>query len=143
MAQSYYKLPLSSSNIIKNDTSETCSLEQSIKGFIRLITTSHFGEYDFDNSFGCTIWDIDFDNLTSTNKLRYSIANSISKTLTLHEKRISDITVDVNIIQDEFKKNKTANTVKKRVDIKVKSTIKQTNEPFRCLESFYIAPLAF
>jgi len=98
----YYKLPLSSNKIISNEEADTCTIEQSICHFIHLIATSHFGEYDFDETFGCTIWNIDFDNLTSTNKLRYNIAESIIKTLSLHEKRLTNIGVDVHIVQDEF-----------------------------------------
>ncbi len=138
----YYKLPLSVNKIITNQEADTCTIEQSIAHFIHLIATSHFGEYDFDETFGCTIWNIDFDNLTSTNKLRYSIAESIVKTLTMHEKRLTNISVDVNIIQDEFREVKDHNRVKKRVDISIKSIKKQTNEAFNCLERFYIAPLA-
>jgi len=138
----YYKLPLSVNKIIRNEEADTCSIEQSIAHFIHLIATSHFGEYDFDDTFGCTIWEIDFDNLTSTNKLRYSIAQSIEKTLNLHEKRLTNISVDVNIIQDEFRGVESHNRVKKRVDINIKSIKKQTNETFNCLERFYIAPLA-
>lgn len=139
----YYKLPLAVDKIIKNEEADTCSIEQSISKFIHLITTSHFGEFDFDETFGCTIWNIDFDNLTSTNKLRYTIADSITKTLMTHEKRLTHINVNVNIIQDEFKGVKKHNRIKKRIDITVEGTKKQTNEAFSCLERFYIAPLAY
>ncbi len=139
----YYKLPLSVHKIINNEEADTCSIEQSISRFIHLIATSHFGEFDFDETFGCTIWNIDFDNLTSTNKLRYTIAESITKTLVMHEKRLGRISVDVNIVQDEFKGVKKNNRIKKRVDINIKGIKKQTNEAFSCIERFYIAPLAY
>lgn len=139
----YYKLPLSAEKIITNEEADTCSIEQSISKFIHLITTSHFGEYDFDETFGCTIWNIDFDNLTSTNKLRYTVADSITKTLLVHEKRLTQINVNVNIVQDEFKGVKKHNRIKKRVDITVQAIKKQTNEAFTCTECFYIAPLAY
>ena len=138
----YYKLPLSSNKIISNEEADTCTIEQSICHFIHLIATSHFGEYDFDETFGCTIWNIDFDNLTSTNKLRYNIAESIIKTLSLHEKRLINIGVDVHIVQDEFRGSSNHNRIKKRVDISIKGIKKQTNETFTFLERFYIAPLA-
>ncbi len=138
----YYRLPLSVDKIITNEDAETCSIEQSVAQFIHLIATSHFGEYDFDKTFGCTIWNIDFDNLTSTNKLKQNISESIAKTLTLHEKRLSDIRVDVKIIQDEFKGTSNGNRVKKRIEIKIKSIKKQTNETFSYSDRFYIAPLA-
>ena len=137
----YYKLPLSVDKIIKNEEAETCSIEQSVAQFVHLIATSHFGEYDFDKTFGCTIWNIDFDNLASTNKLRYAISESIVKSLTLHEKRLRNISADVKIIQDEFR-GEANNRVKKRIEINIKSIKRQTNETFTYLDRFYIAPLA-
>lgn len=139
----YYKLPISAKKIISNEQADSCSIEQSISRFIHLIITTHFGEYNFDNSFGCAIWDIDFDNLTSNNKLRYTISQSISESLTNHEKRINEIKVSVSIVQDEFKSEKNYNRVKKRVDIKVDCVINKTNEAFSCFEQFFIAPLAY
>lgn len=143
MAVSYYKIPLNADKIVSNGQADHYSLEQSISRFIHLITTTHFGEYTYDNDFGCTIWEIDFDNLASNNKLRYTIADSITESLTRHEKRLKNINVSVNIIQDEFKNSKNYNRVKKRVDIQVKAVIKQTNESFSCIERFFIAPLAY
>ncbi|WP_010521173.1 GPW/gp25 family protein [Aquimarina agarivorans] len=139
----YYKLPLTVDKILLNEEANTCSLEESISKFIHLIATSHFGELDYDASFGCKIWNVDFDNLSGTDKLKNSISKSISKSLILHEKRLEKIMVDVSVIQDEFKGKTKHNRVKKRVDIKVSGTKKQTNESFSCVESFYIAPLAY
>lgn len=143
MALSYYKIPLNTEKIVSNDQADYCSIEQSINSFIHLIITTHFGEYEPDSSFGCTIWDIDFDNLTSNNKLRYTIAESISESLVSHEKRIKNITVNVDIVQDEYQSKSNYSRVKKRVDIEVSCTVKQTNETFTCFERFFIAPLAY
>ena len=134
----YYKLPLSAEKIITNEEADTCSIEQSISKFIHLITTSHFGEYDFDETFGCTIWNIDFDNLTSTNKLRYTVADSITKTLLVHEKRLTQINVNVNIVQDEFKGVKKHNRIKKRVDITVQAIKKQTTKHLLVQSAFIL-----
>lgn len=143
MAHSYYKLPLNTAKIISNNEAQYCSIEQSIQQFIHLIITSHFGEFEFDSSFGCTIWNIDFDNLVSNNKLRYTISESILESLNNHEKRIKDVNVIVNIVQDEYKTTNNYSRVKKRVDIKINCIIRQTNEAFSCFEQFYIAPLAY
>lgn len=143
MAVSYYKIPLSAEKIVSNVPVAHCSIEQSIKQFVHLIMTSHFGEFELDSTFGCAIWNIDFDNLTTNNKLRYTIEESISESLLSHEKRIKDIDVSVNIVQDEYKSSTNLSRVKKRVDIKVNCVIQQTNELFSCLECFYIAPLAY
>lgn len=143
MVTSYYKLPLDTFRIIKNKEIEDCELKQSIINFIHLITTSYFGECSFDESFGCSIWNVDFDNLTSTNKLRNTITESLLDSLVAQEKRLKRIRIDVDIKQEEFINRDALNRIKKRIDIKVEGVVSQTNEPFSCLESFYIAPLSF
>ena len=95
------------------------------------------------SDFAPEFWNIDFDNLTSTSKLRYAIAESITKTLIVHETRISNIDVVVDIIQDEFLGEEKHRRVKKRVDITVNAVKKQTNETYSCVERFFIAPLAY
>ncbi len=139
----YYKLPLDTYKIITNKEVDTCDLKQSIVGFIHLIATSYFGECTFDESFGCSIWNVDFDNLTSTNKLRNTITESLEESITSQEKRLKKISLEVVIEQEEFMNRGSLNRIKKRVDIKVKGIVSQTNEPFTCLERFYIAPLSF
>lgn len=143
MNSSYYKLPLDTFGIVKNKDIDSCDLKQSIVGFIHLITTSYFGECTFDENFGCSIWNVDFDNLTSTNKLRNTISESLVDSIASQERRLRRVTVDVNIQQEEFKNRGRLNRIKKRVDIKVNGVISRTNEDFSCLEQFYIAPLSF
>ncbi|MFC5045000.1 GPW/gp25 family protein [Aquimarina hainanensis] len=143
MITSYYKIPLDTSGIIKNEEVDKIELKQSIVNFIHLVTTSYYGECSFDESFGCSIWNIDFDNLASTNKLKNVIADSLVESITSHEKRLKNIKVEVDIQQEELNRHDSVNRIKKRVDIVVNGILKQTNEPFSCLEKFYIAPLSF
>ncbi len=143
MITSYYKLPLDTFKIIKNKEIDNCDLTQSIIAYIHLITTSYFGECTFDESFGCSIWNVDFDNLTSTNKLRNTISESLVESIVSQEKRLKKVTVDVVIKQEEFKNRGSLNRIKKRVEIKVNGIVSRTNEQFSCLERFYIAPLSF
>jgi len=144
MISSYYSLPLQTKKIVKNKDVEQCNIQQSIINFIHLITTSYMGECTFDESFGCSIWNVDFDNLTSTNRLRDIISDSLVESITSQEKRLSRVGVEVVIKQEEFRGGKANNTrVKKRVDIKIRGIISQTNESFSYVEKFYIAPLSF
>ncbi|WP_108868974.1 GPW/gp25 family protein [Aquimarina aquimarini] len=143
MIKSYYSLPLQAKKIIANEEADQCDIGKSIANFIHLITTTHFGECAFDETFGCSIWNVDFDNLTTTNRLRDIISDSLLESITTKEKRLKNATLKVVIKQDEFISNANLNRVKKRVDIKINATIRLTNEPFYCIERFYIAPLSF
>ncbi len=143
MITSYYTLPLQTKKFVDNDEIDQCGIKKSISNFIHLITTSHFGECAFDETFGCSIWNVDFDNLTNNNKLRDIITDSLFESITLQERRLKNVSVDVIIEQEEFKGEKNLNRVKKRVNIRIKGTIRQTNEPFISTERFYIAPLSY
>ena len=143
MVNTYYQLPLSTERILNKKESEYCTIKQSIRGYIHLIITSHFGECTFDPSFGCSIWNIDFDNLTGTSKLRDTISESLSDSITSQEKRLKKVSIKVFIKQEEFTGSKSLNRIKKRVDIAVTGVIKQTNESFTSKDSFFIAPLSF
>ena len=143
MISSYYKIPLQTKALVENKDTSVCSLEQSIKNFIHLIITTHYGECRFDESFGCYIWSIDFDNLSTTTKLKENITQTLHKNIITNEKRLSNVVLEVDIQQDELKSSLNQRIVKKRVDIKIEGVIKLTNESFYCIESFYIAPLSF
>jgi len=143
MIKSYYNLPLQTKKIVTNKEANQCDLKQSIKNYIHLITTTHYGECAFDENFGCFIWNIDFDNLTTSNKLRDLISESLHDSIVSKEKRLKNISVKVFIEQDEFSTDSKLKRVKKRVDIKINGTIRLTDERFAAVERFYIAPLSY
>ncbi|MCW5518541.1 GPW/gp25 family protein [Aureitalea sp. L0-47] len=143
MKQKFYTLPLRAKNLTSRKGHDMCNLNQSIAHHIHLINTSSFGECSFDETFGCSIWLIDFDNLKSSNKLKSQIVESLHNSLQRHEKRLANIKIDVKIKQEELNSGVSANRIKKRIDIQVKGTVKKTNESFSYFEYFYIGPLSY
>jgi len=143
MNQSFYILPLDTSKIIKNKEINKCNLKQSIAHHIHLINTSYFGECSFDESYGCSIWDVDFDNLSSPTKIKEIIRKSLTESLQNHEKRLSNVRVEVNIKQEEIKEIKNSIIIKKKVTLKIKGRIEKTNEEFNYNEYFFIGPLSY
>lgn len=139
----YYSLPLNTSKLIHRETHATCSLEQSISHHIHLISTSYFGECTFDESFGCAIWTIDFDNLKTSNNLKSLIQESLHESLLKHEKRLQGIDVKVRMKQAELSGSASSVRIKKRLDIQIKARVKKTNETFSHVEYFYIGPLSY
>ena len=143
MNNTYYSLPLNAKKLIGNKSHDTCNLNESISHFIHLINTSYFGECTFDESFGCSIWIIDFDNLKSSNRLTGMIQESLLDSLRKHEKRINRIRVEVKMKQEELFGMSASNRIKKRIDITIKGRVKKTDEPFSYVEYFYIGPLSY
>jgi len=143
MSRNYYTLPFNAKKLISRETHEYCNLNQSISHYIHLINTSYFGECTFDETFGCAIWIIDFDNLKSSNRLKGLIQDSLRESLNRHENRLQGIQVNVKIKQEELVGMTAANRVKKRIDITIKGKVRKTSEAFSYLEYFYIGPLSY
>lgn len=143
MNNNYFSLPLNTKSIITNKEHHKCTIKESISHFIHLITTSYFGECTFDDSFGCAIWDVDFDNLSSVNRIKSIIMDSLFDSLKNHEKRLVNVAIDVNIRQEELLASKKGSIVKKKVSIKIAGKVKKTNEDFLYKEYFYIGPLSY
>ena len=139
----YYSLPLNTSKLIHRETHDTCTLEQSISHHIHLISTSYFGECTFDETFGCAIWSIDFDNLKTTNNLKSLIQESLYDSLLRHEKRLQGLDVKVKMKQAQLSGSANSVRIKKKLDIQIRARVKKTNEPFSHLEYFYIGPLSY
>ena len=143
MNTSYFSLPFDVKRIISNSEHNKCTIKESIANYIHLLTTSYFGECTFDETFGCSIWDVDFDNLASVNKIKGIIGESLIESIKNHEKRLTNIGVEVKIKQEEIASQKSANNIKKKVSIKIKGVIRKTNENFLFNEHFFIGPLSY
>jgi len=143
MAQSFYTLPLKPVAFTTNNEHEKCSIKDSIAGFLHLLATTYFGECTFDETFGNALWDVDFDNLTSNDRLRGIITESIQDSINQYEKRLSGVDVEIKLTQETTAPEKNQQIARKRIDIYISGKIKQTNETFSYVESFYIAPISF
>ncbi len=143
MQQQYYTLPLDANALIKNESIDTCTIKDSIANHLHLLMISSFGECHFDPTFGCAIWDVDFNNVANDTKLVLIIKDSLYNSLKNHEKRLSKIDITVKIQQEERSAIKAVSRVKKRVVVVINATIKKTNERFTFQEGFFIGPLSF
>lgn len=142
MNNNYFSLPFDTKSLMVNKSHDKCSIKESISHCIHLLTTSYFGECTFDDTFGCSIWNVDFDNLSSVNKIKSAIADSLLESLKNHEKRLTNVYVDVSIKQEEITQIESS-VVKKKVSLKIIGKVKKTNEDFMYKEYFYIGPLSY
>jgi hypothetical protein len=139
----YYSLPLNVKGLISSKSHDICDLNESISHYLHLINTSYFGECTFDESFGCSIWIIDFDNLKSSKKLTGLIQDSLTESIKRHERRLNSVKVTVRMKQEELTGMESSNRIKRRVDISIKARVTKTSEAFSYLEYFYIGPLSY
>ena len=144
MSLDYYKYPVEISRIFQNRDLKKCDIGESISQNLQLIIVSHNGEHRYNPTFGCEIWDMDFDLIMSLRlweeKLRLSLQNAISE----NERRIENADIDVKIteVEKKFNGNEFV-SIKRRVDVYVKAIIVETGETYRFHTDLFLSPVSY
>jgi phage baseplate assembly protein W len=143
MKNHFYKLPLSLAGLMRKKDHLTCTLKQSIAQHLHLIITTAYGELPVDENFGCCIWEYDFDNITSTHKIKEYIRESLAEAIIRYEKRLGNIRVELEIGQEELASQQNGCRVKKKITITVSGVLNATNEKFIYEDSIFTGPLSY
>ena len=128
MKQKYYKLPV--------------RLEKLFEGDIRQLERCSELEHRFDPKYGCRIWELDFERIVSTEQWKELFTGYVMQAISTYEKRISDITLSVNlqeVVREEVLDNR---MIRKRVDITVLATLNSTGAPCGFGYKLYMGPLS-
>ncbi|SRR5690606_17714102 len=143
MKPSYYTLPLSFAGIMRQKDHPTCTLQQSVAQYLHLIITTAFGELPADENFGCSIWEHDFDNITSVHKIKEFIRESLQSSIEHYEKRLNNVRIDLLISQEELADSRQGARVKKKIAVTITGMLQSTNEKFVYEDSFFTGPLSY
>jgi phage baseplate assembly protein W len=142
MQLEYYSLPFSLERVMRRQEHPKCSLHQSVVQHLHLLITTAFGEFPGDEQFGCSIWDHDFDNVTSAHKLKEYMRQSLLQSVERHEKRLGNTRVEILLRQEEVPEAN-GHRVKKKIDISITAILQLTNEKFAFRDSFFVGPLSY
>ncbi len=139
----YYKLPLQLGSLMEGKDAPTCDLRASISKNVELIIMTRFGELRSDPTFGCEIWDLDFELIVSQGSWEKKLCSSILQSVSNHECRLSNLEASVVLAEIE-RVNPIYNLpeVKKRVEIRLKGIVKKTGEPYNFNASLFLSPLS-
>lgn len=143
MQLEYFSLPLALDKVMRQQELAKCSLQDSIIQHLHLLLTTAFGEFPADENFGCMIWDNDFDNVTSAHKLKEIIRQSLLQVIREKEKRLSNVRVELMMVQQELPNDNGASRVKKKIDLTITGTVQLTNERLVFRDGFFIGPLSY
>ncbi len=139
----FYSLPLTVEKIMRRQEHPRCSMQQSVIQHLHLLLTTAFGEFPGDESFGCGIWDHDFDNVTSAHKLREYIRQSLLQSVLQKEKRLANPKVEILLRQEEITDSPVSRHVKKKIDVTISGVLQLTNEKLAFRDSFFVGPLSY
>ena len=102
MKYEYFKLPIPFSEILSRKEIEKTNIRFSINQKIQLILLTYFGECRYNPKFGCVVWEYDFTNVSNENAWRDLVVGSLTETLVSNEPRLQNISIKVNIKEEEF-----------------------------------------
>jgi len=139
----YYKLPLQLSGIMEGKDAPTCDLRTSISKNIELIIMTRFGEHRSDPTFGCEIWDLDFELIVSQGIWEKKLCSSVMQSISIHECRLSNIEATVLLTEvEKINSIYKLPEIKKKVEIRLAAIIKKTGEPYSFIASLFLSPLS-
>jgi len=141
MANDFLQIPLQTELITRKKQLKRCSLNESVAGMMRLMTTTHFGENKQDDSFGNELWEYDFENIDNVQAFKEKLSESLRDAIAQHERRLN--TVKVNIGFDQVLTTVYNRRVKQRIQIGIEGTLRKTNEPFTHHEVLFMGPLSY
>lgn len=143
MSRIYHKIPLDIGELLNKKDLPSCSLKESIAQNIYLLVTTKLGECRYDYSYGCELWDLDFELITNENKWTENVSKSLENSIKNHEKRLYQTNIEVTISEQELPRNSNnVVRVKKKLDILVKGIITETREDFHYKQSLFLSPIS-
>jgi phage baseplate assembly protein W len=143
MRSKYYSLPLDTELLMQKKEHPGCTLPQSVAHHLHLIVTTAFGEIQSDADYGNSIWDHDFDNLTTRTQQQELMKQSLVKAMKKHEKRLGNVRVEVVVKQEELTAVSAVSRVKKRLDVFITGRLIATSEEVVFRDSFFVSPLSY
>lgn len=139
----YLDIPLALKEIMSQDDVRRVDMQRSIHNMIHLITMTSYDEVRHDPSFGTEIFNYDFENIYNTHYLKDELKRSLLTSIRNNEKRLIDVSIELQIEQVEFSTRVNNRRVKTQIEMIIKGTIDKTNEPFQHHEKFFIGPLSY
>ena len=143
MGSNYYKIPLKLTAAMEGNELLACDLDTSIQKSLELIIMTKFGEHRSDPTFGCEIWNLDFELIVSARLWEERLRQSLMNSIVTHEYRLTSVEIAIAITDiEKFNLLKQFTEIKKRVDIQVTGSIKKTGEPFTFHTNLFLSPLS-
>jgi phage baseplate assembly protein W len=144
MLSEFYKYPLKISDIFEGRELSKCELGESISQNLQLIITSHYGEHRYNPTFGCEIWEMDFDLIMSIRIWEEKLRKSLVYAVADNEKRIENIDIEVRVSEVE-KQNPFDKyiAIRRRVDIFIKGSVAETGEKYHFHTDLFLSPISY
>jgi phage baseplate assembly protein W len=143
MSVVYYKMPLQLTAVMEGKELPACDLMTSVTNNLELIIMTRFGEHRSNPTFGCEIWDLDFELIVSASLWEEKLRQSLLKSITTHESRLSNIEINVAITDmEKYNGLRRFVEIKKRVEIQIAGILHKTGEAVNFRTNLFLSPLS-
>lgn len=139
----YLDIPIPINEIINQKDLKRVDLKSSIHNMIHLITVTSYNEVKHDPTFGTEISNYDFENIYNTHSLKDELKKSILHSIRNNEKRLINLTIDLQIDQVEIGTKIYNKRIKTQIKMIIEGVIDKTNELLQHQETFFIGPLSY
>lgn len=143
MKGTYYTSPLKFKDLMSKKELEKTNIENSIAQNINLIITTSYGECKFNEIFGCKIWESEFDLLVPPKILKENLRKEVKDAVIKFEKRLEIQEVIISIDDSQSISYNKGKRIKRRVNVKIRGSVRLTNRPFQFYSHFFIGPLSY
>ncbi|MBP6311693.1 MAG: GPW/gp25 family protein [Flavobacteriales bacterium] len=140
-----YRIPLDFDNFFGTRTFVQCSVIESISFYVHVLLLTTHGEFEFDQDFGCEVWETEFEHQQTTRLWVEQLGRNIQEVLEKYETRLTNIHVQAKVSQMEFENKeefKVSKRLKKKLNLVVNAKLRATNEKFELTENILLSPFA-
>ena len=143
MSDNLYHKPFRFDKLLSNSDLKDTDLGSSISQNIELILFTRYGEHRHDTTFGCEIWDLDFELIVSETIWEEKFRKSLLKSVSAYENRLNDVEVSIKMSEvEKVSALKNVTEIKKKVDISIRGKMAYTAEKYHFSTSLFLSPLS-
>jgi phage baseplate assembly protein W len=142
MNQPFYRLPIRFGPLMAGKEIPTCGVGVSIAQVLYLLLHTRYGELRSDRSFGCKIWDIEFDHTIRNSRWIDYLCDSLEAAIRQHERRLKNPKVTVQFQPVEHRFDSTPEEYRRLATVTVNATLCETEEPFRFATQLHVGQLS-
>lgn len=139
----YLDIPILLNEIMNQKDLKRIDLKSSIHNMIHLITVTSYSEVKHNPTFGTEISNYDFENIYNTHSLKDELKKSILDSIRSNEKRLTNLTIDLQIDQVEIRTKVYNKRIKTQIRLIIEGVIDKTNELLKHQETLFIGPLSY
>lgn len=139
----FYQLPIRFGPLMARQEIPTCSVGVSIAQMLYLLIHTRYGELRSDRSFGCRIWEVEFEQSLSNSDWSGELSQSLEKAIRQHEPRLKNVRVSVGMTPiDKNSFLRQPDEYRRLATVSVEARLSETEEPFRFSTQLHVGQLA-